>query len=217
MEPIDSYCPPEIIYGKQYRMSGQGLIESKVTYRIAEIINKHLNQKKYELTVRVWNRFADDILIGPDIAVYTKPFAVADDVVESIPIFAVEVLSPLTRKKDRTIKKQLYAKYGIKEYWLVEPNDDFIEVYKPNATSETYYLDATYQKLWELDWNDLTSEEKAEFPQFIKTDFLDAYQIDIKDIFKSYTYTLIEDEFDGCEVPVQTDISKLLEALEEES
>ena len=78
-------------------------------------------------------------------------------------------------------------------------------------------MDTTYQKLWELDWNDLTDEEKAEFPQLIKTEFLDEYQINIKDIFKSYTYTLMEDEFDGCEVPVQTDISKLLEALEEES
>ena len=190
MRKWGEYSPPEIIYGKKYRMTAQGFIESKVTCQLTKIIEQHMDKEQYELTRRVWNRFGDNILIGPDIAMYSQPLSVLDDIIESIPFFVIEVLSPLTRRKDHTIKKELYEKFGVKEYWLVEPNADFIEVYKLNTETGKYYLDGIYQKLWEVDWNELTADEKKEFPQSIELELLDKNTIALNEIFKSYHHTI---------------------------
>ncbi|HQU85403.1 MAG TPA: Uma2 family endonuclease [Pyrinomonadaceae bacterium] len=45
------------------------------------------------------------------------------------PDFVVEVLSPSTEKFDREIKFQDYAAHGIREYWIIEPKNEFIEQY----------------------------------------------------------------------------------------
>ena len=34
----------------------------------------------------------------------------------------IEILSPSTSGLDRTLKRRLYAKHGVREYWLVDPD-----------------------------------------------------------------------------------------------
>ncbi len=45
------------------------------------------------------------------------------------PDLIVEVLSPSTARRDRDTKFELYQRSGVREYWLVEPYGEFIEVY----------------------------------------------------------------------------------------
>jgi len=42
----------------------------------------------------------------------------------------VEIISPSTAKRDITVKHQLYQRHGVKEYWLLYPNDRTLLVYK---------------------------------------------------------------------------------------
>jgi Uma2 family endonuclease len=42
----------------------------------------------------------------------------------------VEVLSASTAETDRTIKLKLYARYGVREYWLIDPEAYTAEVYR---------------------------------------------------------------------------------------
>jgi Uma2 family endonuclease len=46
------------------------------------------------------------------------------------PDLVVEVLSPSTMLRDRKAKFALYERLGVREYWLVEPEAKFIEVYR---------------------------------------------------------------------------------------
>jgi Uma2 family endonuclease len=48
--------------------------------------------------------------------------------VRGAPALVVEVLSPGTKKRDRTIKHQLYDRTGVREYWLVDPDGMSITV-----------------------------------------------------------------------------------------
>jgi Uma2 family endonuclease len=42
----------------------------------------------------------------------------------------IEILSPASAARDRGIKYDLYEDYGIREYWLVDPVSQFVEVYQ---------------------------------------------------------------------------------------
>ncbi len=48
---------------------------------------------------------------------------------EGAPDLIVEVLSPATARRDRGKKFALYEKYGVREYWLSDPEAKYLEVY----------------------------------------------------------------------------------------
>ncbi len=45
------------------------------------------------------------------------------------PDLVIEVLSPSTRKRDRTYKKDAYEKSGVREYWILSPMERSVEQY----------------------------------------------------------------------------------------
>lgn len=80
-----------------------------------------------------------DVYIGDDTVVQPDIFWVARDSDRCIlkddgywhgaPDLIIEILSPSTAKYDRSTKYELYEKYGVDEYWVVEPLGNFLEVY----------------------------------------------------------------------------------------
>jgi Uma2 family endonuclease len=50
--------------------------------------------------------------------------------VRGVPELVIEIGSPGTRRRDETIKKKLYERVGVSEYWVVDPRTDAIRVYR---------------------------------------------------------------------------------------
>jgi Uma2 family endonuclease len=50
--------------------------------------------------------------------------------VQGVPELVIEIGSPSTRKRDETIKKRLYERSGVTEYWVVDPELDVVRVYR---------------------------------------------------------------------------------------
>jgi Uma2 family endonuclease len=50
--------------------------------------------------------------------------------IDGAPTLAVEILSPSTTRIDRERKLQLYERYGIPHYWIVDQNARAIDVYR---------------------------------------------------------------------------------------
>ena len=48
--------------------------------------------------------------------------------VNGAPDLVVEILSASTEKWDRTAKRRLYAAHGVREYWIVDPAAQTVEV-----------------------------------------------------------------------------------------
>ncbi len=45
------------------------------------------------------------------------------------PDLIIEILSPSTHKQDRVAKFDIYEAHGVGEYWIVDPQEQLIEVY----------------------------------------------------------------------------------------
>lgn len=68
--------------------------------------------------------------VQPDLLAYFRGGATRRSLrgIEGPPDFVVEVLSPSTRGHDLLTKRTLYARAGVREYWLVDPEAQTIEV-----------------------------------------------------------------------------------------
>jgi Uma2 family endonuclease len=53
--------------------------------------------------------------------------------VQGAPELVIEIGSPGTRKRDETIKRRLYERSGVAEYWVVDPEIDVVRVYRRGA------------------------------------------------------------------------------------
>jgi len=51
------------------------------------------------------------------------------DFIHGAPDLVVEILSPRTLKNDRGHKKNTYERYGVKEYWIIDPANEAVEIY----------------------------------------------------------------------------------------
>ena len=61
-------------------------------------------------------------VVQPDVFVVCDKSKLDKNRCKGAPDLIIEVLSPTTARKDRREKFLLYEKYGVKEYWLVEPD-----------------------------------------------------------------------------------------------
>ena len=55
---------------------------------------------------------------------------VTERAIEGPPDLAVEILSPWSGRRDRVAKAALYARHGIRHYWVVDPDAHLLEVYE---------------------------------------------------------------------------------------
>jgi Uma2 family endonuclease len=67
-----------------------------------------------------------------------------DQFLRVVPTLVVEILSPSTAKRDRTEKKDLYARNGVDEYWIVDPHSTAVAVYV--LTKRAYGSGRTYAR-----------------------------------------------------------------------
>jgi Uma2 family endonuclease len=74
-------------------------------------------------------------VVQPDIVFLSRDreYFVHDDEIRGAPDLVVEILSPGTEKSDKGYKMRLYARYGVREYWIVEPKARMVEVYTPDG------------------------------------------------------------------------------------
>jgi Uma2 family endonuclease len=78
------------------------------------------------------------LIAQPDLVFIAKDrLSIINHQIWGAPDLVVEVLSPSTARRDRTIKLGWYQKYGVRECWLVEPTDGIIEVVRLKEASMT--------------------------------------------------------------------------------
>ena len=70
------------------------------------------------------------VVVEPDILYISRERSrvIAEKNIQGAPDLAVEILSSSTKARDRKVKWELYAEYGVREYWIVDPEARTVEV-----------------------------------------------------------------------------------------
>ena len=105
-------------------------------------------------------------IIIPDISIICDKEGLINNRYIGVPSLIVEILSPLNQSHDFNTKLNIYMKYGVKEYWIVNPMFEAITVYSLNSEELYEQYDMKI--------------EKGE----LKSKLLDGFIIDLEGIFK---------------------------------
>ena len=64
--------------------------------------------------------------------------------IKGAPDLVVEILSPSTERYDRGYKRTMYARNGVREYWLVDPVTETVEML--TEAEDGFVTDSVYQR-----------------------------------------------------------------------
>jgi Uma2 family endonuclease len=124
----------EVIDGELYVSPSPRTIHQLVSVRLSSRLHIHVETHDLGLVLEA----PMDIVLSrtnvvqPDIMFIAKArlHIVTPENIRGAPDLLVEILSPSTADVDRDVKRKLYARFGVKEYWLVNPDQQQIEVYR---------------------------------------------------------------------------------------
>jgi Uma2 family endonuclease len=104
-------------------------------------------------------------VVQPDISVICDQAKLDSRGCVGAPDLIVEILSPSTAVKDLKIKRALYEKHGVKEYWLIHPTDKVVMSYQLNE-------DGQYDKAEIFDCEDVLQSVQFEGLEIALMDIL---------------------------------------------
>ncbi len=133
----------ELIDGVAYAMTAPLRIHQEVVFEIGGQIRDYLKThpnicKAYvaPFAVRLpkahQNDEETDTVVEPDILLVCDPNKLDRRGCRGAPDWIIEVLSSSTALKDMNLKRDLYEQQGVKEYWLVQPEEHWVMVYTLN-------------------------------------------------------------------------------------
>ena len=76
-------------------------------------------------------KLAENTIVQPDLIIILsdRRLVLTAARVEGAPSLAVEIISPSTSAQDRVRKRNLYARYDVPEYWLVDPDEESVTTF----------------------------------------------------------------------------------------
>ena len=165
----------ELINGEPLLMSpAPNRFHQTVSRKIEFQIESYLRGKSCEVFYAPFDvRLAEpgthteDIIdvVQPDLLVICDPSKLDKRGCLGAPDWIIEIVSPSTASKDHIMKRELYERFGVIEYWIVQPMDRLVMVYQLTP-------DARYGKPAVYSESDV-----------IPVGILPELQIDLKEVF----------------------------------
>lgn len=139
----------ELIDGVLYDMTAPTVPHQSLAGEIFFEIKNYIRKKRgtcvvLEAPVDVQLDCDDKTMVQPDVLVVCDRDKLTNRCVMGAPDFIVEVLSPSTRRKDMFLKLAKYEHAGVREYWMVDMENEKIITYsfEGNGIPVVYGMDA---------------------------------------------------------------------------
>ena len=128
----------ELLDGELIMVPAPNLRHQRIGMRLGALLHAFVQERELG---EVFHAPCDVVLsntdvVQPDLLFVSSERAhllLGGDSVLGAPDLVVEILSPATAGRDRTLKRSLYARHGVKEYWLVDPDALTVTVLRPGA------------------------------------------------------------------------------------
>lgn len=173
----DEQTRMELVHGVPVMMAGASQEHQEISGEIFAQLHSYLRGKNCRVyyapfDVRLFETAEDkpenvDTVVEPDILVVCDPQKLDRAGCKGAPDMVVEILSPSSLAHDRIVKYNLYQEAGVREYWIVSPEEKSVTVFLLNEKG-FFEPHAVYRK-----------NESA------KVNVLEGCTIDLKDVFPS--------------------------------
>jgi len=150
----------ELIDGEHYVTASPNTRHQSIVLNLSVLVGSYLRVHRLgrAFTAPFDVVFSPFDVVEPDL-LFVSTARLADVLtaanVQGAPDLVVEIGSSSTRKRDETIKRRLYERFGVSEYWVIDPELDEIKVYR--------LVDGRYTRAAELA---LERDEVLESPLF---------------------------------------------------
>lgn len=134
-------------------------------YNILEETNCEVFHAPFDILLKKADIEGEKLVI-PDLSVICDKTGFTDNKYIGVPSLIIEILSPSNQSHDLVTKLNIYMKYGVKEYWIVNPILNSVMLYTLNE-------DNMYEQ----------SLVKTEIG-IIKSKIFEKFEVDIEDLFK---------------------------------
>ena len=140
--PEDSSRLYEIVDGELFVSPPPRLRHQQVAVSLTRILSTLAREHGLGevLTSPVGVRLENDTVTEPDVLfVASDRLSIMDweGCVMGAPDLVVEVLSPSNREYDRNLKRKRYLASGVGELWIVDSDENTIEVWRPGEEART--------------------------------------------------------------------------------
>ena len=163
---------------KRYELINGRLYEMPAPTPLHQIILAYLHHRFYDFAKRrdtglvipspIDVVLGDRYVLQPDILFISKERLgiIGEKAITGPPDLVVEIISPATVRRDTVVKKGIYERFGVREYWIVYPDERAIEVWV--LSDEGKY------ELFSV----------AEGEGKVKSKVLEGLEVDLKEVFK---------------------------------
>ena len=125
----------------------------------------HVFLSPLDVVLSHWDVVEPDVLF----VAWDQPDILTEKNIQGPPALVVEVLSKSTRKRDTQIKRRLFERTGVREYWLVDPELDTVQVFRPSPEGKLARV----------------AELTAEDGEVLTTPLLPGCQIALRELFRA--------------------------------
>ena len=167
----------ELIDGEVYMMASPSWEHQDAQANLIGLFWQYLKGKDCKvfaapLDIRLEHDKGDKTVVQPDIVIICDKNKLTKPAIKGVPDLIVEILSPSSRSYDTVRKFNKYLQAGVKEYWILDPEANSLQVFvlkNGEYTVKTYGTDdkvkvSIFDDL-EIELNDIfipeeTSEEE---------------------------------------------------------
>ncbi len=116
MSPTPSYYHQQIV--------------SRLLARLFTFVDQHKRGSVSVAPVDVV--LSNENVVQPDLLFIAsdRDHIITPNNVQGAPNLLIEVLSENNRRHDEVVKRRLYERYGVQEYWIVDPGLETVKIYR---------------------------------------------------------------------------------------
>jgi Uma2 family endonuclease len=166
--PDNDFFIYELIDGEIMRKQAPKPLHQQIAWRLTSAIDRFLKENPIgQAFFSPIDVFFDDYNnTQPDLLFISSARSFIIDLENGImgaPDLIVEIISPSSIKIDRFDKKEMYKKFAVKEFWLIDPKNQTLEIYSFEKDDYKLHqflerdgmIDSLVLKGLEVDANDL--------------------------------------------------------------